>query len=85
MRILVTGARGFIGSSLVNAPEMRDFDITCVTRGPLNENRDPRVEWFRLDHASQASWDEIVGEKFDVIYHLGWSTVPHTAEKDSVG
>lgn len=81
MKVLITGGRGFIGSWLVNALDKQDNDITCVTRGPLI-NETSRVKWFRLDHASQASWDEIVSEKFDVIYHLGWSTVPHTAEKD---
>ena len=80
MRILIIGARGFIGSKLVEACETEGAEVTCVTRGSLPPAS--KTAWLRLDQLSQSSWDDIISSRFDVVFHLGWSTVPRTAELD---
>ena len=85
MFALVVGARGFIGSVLVDDLLARNISVDCVTRGSLPTEHRPGVRWLRLDHQSQPSWDEIVANRYDVIYHLGWSTIPRTAELDPIG
>jgi UDP-glucose 4-epimerase len=84
MKVLVVGARGFIGSALVEKLLRHDAHVTCVTRGALPTQTQSRAEWFRVDHMSQQSWNDIISEHFDIIYHLGWSTIPRTAESDPV-
>lgn len=84
MKTLIIGARGFIGSALV--PELLKIgaDVTCVSRGSRLADFDQGVRWFPVMHTSQQSWNSIIAEKFDVIYHMGWSTIPKTAEDDPV-
>src|SRR4051812_25940645 len=84
MRVLVTGARGFIGSALLPKLIFAGHDVTCVSRGSQPSEVCEKLRWFPVVASSQGSWDEIVAEKFDVIFHLGWSTVPKTAEEDPV-
>lgn len=84
MKILVIGARGFIGAALVRSLVSRGDVVTCVSRGSTPEAGNDLVKWVRVDHLSQKSWDEIFDDRFDVVYHLGWSTIPRTAEADPV-
>ena len=80
MKALIVGARGFLGSSLINTPELKGAQVTRVTRGAFPSHGEET--WYRIDQVSQHSWDDLVGRGFDVIYHLGWSTVPRSAELD---
>ena len=83
-KVLVIGARGFIGSALCKALIAGGWSVTGVTRGAMPPAAETGVSWVRVDQASQASWNEIVAPNFDVVFHLGWSTTPRTAEADRV-
>ena len=84
LRVLIIGARGFIGLPLSQELLEQGNEVTCLTRGSITIENNKRFNWIRVDHTSQKSWDDIISKKFDIIYHLGWSTIPRTAEEDPV-
>jgi len=51
-RILIFGASGAIGHSVVEHSRARDWAVTAVTRGPAPVSDDPRIVW--------RSWDPCV-------------------------
>ncbi len=46
-RVLVTGAKGFVGQALVQALKTRSVSVRATTRGELPQ--DSQVEWVRCD------------------------------------
>lgn len=68
MRVLVTGASGFIGSALVRRLVGRGDDVHGVGRGP---STDPVVSWHIADLADRTSCAELVAAVApDAIVHL---------------
>ena len=84
MNVLVVGGGGFIGSFLFNRLESLGHRVVCTTRGAVPINDENSKNWVKLDHWSQKSWNDLLSREFDLIYHLGWSTVPRTADADPV-
>lgn len=80
MRILVTGANGFIGSKLVDrllsaaSPAALEFDeltLLDIRFSPALRSLDPRVTRTQGSVADAGLMDEIFsGEPFDLIFHL---------------
>ncbi len=70
MRILVTGATGFLGSRLV-VHLARSHEIWAVTRR-LSLSELPQVRWLRQDLAADA-WDVELPREIDAIIHLAQS------------
>lgn len=81
-RSLVVGATGFIGSALVQGLAAAGSLVTAVSRHHAEPERDG-VRWLRVDPQDVASW-RLALEAVEVVYHLGWSTVPQTASADPV-
>lgn len=84
MIALVTGGRGFIGSHLMKALIAQGVSVVATTRRwPLElDQAQPGVEWRGLDVASRRSWDDLFATPIDQVYHLGWSTIPSSADLD---
>jgi len=75
MKVLVTGATGFIGSNLVKELVKRDYEVTCLTRKTSNlsclEELDVRIVYgdcTEKDSLKQLSAD------FSYIFHLAGLT-----------
>jgi nucleoside-diphosphate-sugar epimerase len=66
IRVLVTGASGYIGGTLVKRLESTDFEVTKVNRNSA------RADTLSLDVATD-KFSEKIGklERFDYIYHFG--------------
>lgn len=74
MRILVTGANGFIGRAFCAAALQRGHDVLrLVRRLPGHDAGDERTVVGTLD---DAPWPAIKGFGADVVLHLAWITTP---------
>ena len=68
MKILITGATGFIGSALVKAYESPSNEIIIVTRNPVEVNEG--IVFFLLDSISASTdWMQVLSG-VDVVIHL---------------
>ena len=70
MRILLTGATGFVGSRLYAPLVARGHEVRCGSRSPdAARQRDPARAWTRLDLGDERSLDEAL-EGCDAAYFL---------------
>jgi UDP-glucose 4-epimerase len=77
--IAVTGASGYIGSSLVDALLRNSCDVILISRNEIVQRKNVRVK--KVDIREFEAWIEIV-EKSDLIYHLGGNTSVYEASKN---
>ncbi len=83
MKALVTGARGFIGSHLVDALLQRNYEVSCLLREKKGANRwlqDLEVEIVDGDLTQPDSLLAAV-EGVDYIFHLAGSTKAYSKEQ----
>lgn len=80
MRVLVTGAGGFVGSHLIELLERDSSDITAWLRpGTQPLVRGQRVQWLDIEMHDRAAVARAIGDFApDEIYHL--AGVPHVGE-----
>lgn len=82
MRVLVTGGTGFIGKPLVRRLASEGAHVTVLSRSPERfPSEGHPVEYLQVDVAHPAEYRAILG-RVDRIYHLAWTTIPATSEKD---
>jgi UDP-glucose 4-epimerase len=79
MTSIVTGARGFIGSSLIEALSRSGETVVATTRGVPPRYDLPGVHWRSIAHYDLRTWLELLDESVTTVYHLGWSSIPATA------
>ena len=65
LKVLVSGATGFIGSRLVERLVRRDASVTCLVRS--GEIPNPKVKSIRGDLTYP---DFVFSDEYDVVYHL---------------
>lgn len=71
MRIMVTGASGFVGRQVVNSLICRGVDVIAVSRNPVGADR--QVTWLQADLLAEEAASAIVAAgRPDVIVHLAW-------------
>jgi dTDP-6-deoxy-L-talose 4-dehydrogenase (NAD+) len=80
MRVLVTGATGFIGTHVINELIKRDVEIIATSR---SENRAKLKAWYSsvkfIEHDIQNTTGNLFS-KFqnpDILIHLAWSGLPN--------
>jgi nucleoside-diphosphate-sugar epimerase len=76
-RILVTGARGFVGRAVLKALAADGLDVVAVTSGSTPDAGDAHLRWVRADLLAEADVDGLcaaVGAT-DLI-HLAWCAKP---------
>jgi UDP-glucose 4-epimerase len=57
--------------------------VIATSRGPQRRFSAPGLEWREVKLASFDAWPELL-DSVSVVYHLGWSTTPASADSDPV-
>lgn len=75
-RVLVTGARGFIGRHAVNCLRARGYEVHAVTSRPPPEDAPP-VHWHRVDLLAPGAAEELSRRVVAThLLHFAWFTEP---------
>ena len=80
MRVLITGANGFVGSYLANFLKSRDFEVTCAVRLPSRKMKGFQNVIVPNPTASE-DWAKAL-KNIDVVVHL-LSRTHNTGERNS--
>ncbi|GMR05493.1 MAG: NAD(P)-dependent oxidoreductase [Gammaproteobacteria bacterium] len=74
MKVLVTGASGFLGNTVINPLIQRGHEIVALNRRTIDQNK-VKVSWVKGDIHSPAEIDTIIKtEKPEGLLHLAWDT-----------
>jgi nucleoside-diphosphate-sugar epimerase len=77
MRVLVTGATGFIGSWVVQALAQRNHSVIATSRIEHSRDVDSEVEWRVADLLNQRDIEDLVKrERPEGLVHCAWDTAP---------
>ena len=79
MKILITGATGFVGKAILSGYSLKKgVDIEIVTRGLLPFNSIPEnVKVSVTDFASEEFTKYCLRANFDVVIHAAWENLPN--------
>lgn len=84
MKILVTGATGFIGQNLVKVLLDKNYEVHCIVRTASNtSNMSQKVTIFKYDENISSLIDYFNEQKFDGVIHLA-SLFLATHTKDDI-
>ena len=79
MRLLITGATGFVGSSVVRAALGRGHEVVAVVRSRARAaalGDDPGLRLVDADLTDGAAMRRAAGAPADVALHLAWTIGP---------
>ncbi len=71
MKILITGANGYIGRHVVNKALQKNNDVICLDIKPLFNDKVKNIEMDFLEKANDPSLYGFLGRP-DVVIHLAW-------------
>ena len=75
MRILVTGATGFIGLPLIHRLVGHGHSILALSRSPLIAEKS--IDWLRADLSIPKTYqDSIRSFEPEILIHLAWQDIP---------
>lgn len=81
-KVLILGASGFLGKSLVKALVEKDVEIRTYDRGAsLDQFENANIASFKGDFVEGSHLDEALADT-DVVYHLISTTIPGTSNLD---
>jgi UDP-glucose 4-epimerase len=77
LRILVTGASGFIGLRIVRCLEQQGQTVLALSRKETNESLGSSVNWLKADLSSPETYQGAI-QTFapEVVLHLAWQGIP---------
>ena len=77
MRILVTGASGFIGLPVVQNIEQQGHNVLAISRNYQNESLKSTVNWLKADLILPETYQVAIKEFApQVVIHLAWQGIP---------
>src|ERR1700691_3513483 len=84
MKSLVIGGNGFIGTNLVNALVRDGHAVRVFDRYPSRfQEPCPAVEYVAGDLGNHGEVFDVV-KGVDFVFHLAYTTLPHTSNEDPV-
>ncbi len=81
MPALVIGGSGFLGRALIKRLIAQGESVAATSKTLAHQFHSPRLRWHIVDFGSFNGWESLL-EGFTTVYHLGWSSVPSTADGD---
>jgi UDP-glucose 4-epimerase len=84
--IVITGARGYIGSALAESLASEGYSLRLVSRSAVMPSREApaKVDYVQADLRNEASWCALLKET-DAVVHLSSRTDLRAAEADPAG
>src|ERR1700722_3468126 len=83
-RVLVTGAKGFIGSACIDLLGLEDIDVYAVSSQNLKNEKYQNVTWVQLNLLDPQSCEKIIKEINPThLLHLAWTAKPGKFWTDS--
>jgi UDP-glucose 4-epimerase len=79
MTALVIGGSGFLGHALVHRLVAKGMDVVATSRKPETRFTLPGLHWRDLNLSRYVDEPDLLAE-ISVVYHLGWSSIPSTAD-----
>ena len=77
LKVLVSGASGFIGSKLVIKLSTSGFEVMGLTRSLYNTRLNEDIQWLSADLSLPDTYrDQVKSFKPDVLIHLSWQDIP---------
>jgi len=77
LKVLVTGASGFIGSKLVIKLSISGFEVMGLTRSLDKTRLNEDIQWLNADLSLPDTYrDQVKNFKPDVLIHLSWQDIP---------
>jgi len=77
MRVLVTGASGFIGLPVVQRLEQQGHTVLAFSRNILKKPATSFVNWLKADLSSPETYQGVIQTfKPEVLIHLAWQDIP---------
>ena len=80
MKILITGASGFIGKSLIKKFLKKEVRVLALSR---KKNRNIKnIEWIVSDlNLKEKTFQKILKFKPEIVFHLAWEKIPDFSKK----
>lgn len=70
LKVLITGARGFIGTALLAGLRRQDIQIIAHTTSAIpEENSNPEMQWVSIKPFETERWNQVLSE-VDIVIHL---------------
>ena len=77
LKVLVSGASGFIGSKLVIKLSTSGFEVMGLTRSLDKTRLNEDIQWLNADLSLPDTYrDQVKSFKPDVLIHLSWQDIP---------
>ena len=85
LKVLITGASGFVGSALVEKLSMSGCEVMALSRTCIETKTTSKVQWLKADLSLPESYrEEVKIFSPDTVIHLSWQDIPDFSFKKSL-
>ena len=77
MKVLVTGASGFVGWPIVQRLAAKEYEVMAFSRNPPRESLTNPIHWVKTDLSVPSTFKKAVRSfSPEVLIHLAWEDIP---------